>query len=148
VGDQVLLSTEHLKMKSAVGSPKFAARYIGPFKVKRVVGTNAYELDLPVQLQIHPVLNISRLKAYRDGMVSFPSRPAPHSRPPPEVVEADGTSLWEVESILASRGQGPRLQYLVRWKGYPMWEASWEPRRNLLGAPEAIAQFEGGCRSA
>ena len=38
VGDQVLLSTEHLQMKGAVGSPKFASRYIGPFKIKRVVG--------------------------------------------------------------------------------------------------------------
>jgi hypothetical protein len=148
VGDLVLLSTEHLKMKSVVGSPKFAAKYIGPFKVKRVVGSNAYELDLPIQLQIHPVLNISRLKQYRDGMSSFPSRPAPSPRPAPEVVEADGTSKWEVESILACRGHGRRLQYLVRWKGYPLWEASWEPQRNLVEAQDAIAEFENGCHSA
>lgn len=146
VGDQVLISTEHLKMKSAVGSPKFASKYIGPFAVKRVVGNNAYELDLPIQLQIHPVINISRLKVYRDGMEAFPSRPLPSSRPPPEVVEADGTSLWEVESILARRGRGSRLQYLVRWKGYPLWEASWEPLRHLSSATEAITEFENGCR--
>ncbi|MFZ3192018.1 MAG: DDE-type integrase/transposase/recombinase, partial [Moraxellaceae bacterium] len=148
VGDQVLISTEHLKMKSAVGSPKFASKYIGPFTVKRVVGNNAYELDLPIQLQIHPVINISRLKVYRDGMESFPSRPLPSSRPPPDVVEADGTSLWDVESILARRGRGSRLQYLVRWKGYPLWEASWEPLRHLTSAAEAITEFEDGCRLA
>jgi hypothetical protein len=148
VGDQVLLSTEHLKMRSAVGSPKFASKYIGPFKVKRVVGDNAYELDLPVQLQIHPVLNISRLKSYKDGMIAFPSRPQPHARPPPDVIEADGTTLWEVESVLASRGRGARLQYLVRWKGYPLWEASWESYKALRSAPDAVAAFEAASRIA
>ncbi len=129
-------------MKSAVGSPKFASKYIGPFKVKRVVGDNAYELDLPAQLQIHPVLNISRLKSYKDGMLVFPTRPQPYTRPPPEVVEADGTKLWEVESVLASRGRGARLQYLVRWTGYPLWEASWEPYKALANARDAVAAFE------
>ena len=147
VGDQVLLSTEHLRMKSVIGSPKFASKYIGPFKIKRVIGNNAYELDLPVQLQIHPVINISRLKSYKDGMIEFPSRPQPHTRPPPEVVEADGTKLWEVESVLASRGRGARLQYLIRWKGYPMWEATWESFRALRGAPDAVAAFEAASQN-
>ena len=48
VGDSVLLSTEHLKMQGAdKRTPKFAAKFIGPFVVKRVVNDNAYELDLP-----------------------------------------------------------------------------------------------------
>lgn len=142
VGDQVLLSTEHLKMRGAVGSPKFASKYIGPFKIKRVVGDNAYELDLPEQLQIHPVLNISRLKTYHDGAASFPTRPSPHSRPPPEVIEADGAQHFEVENILASRGRGARKQYLIRWKGYPIWEATWEPIRNVHSAQQIITDFE------
>ena len=45
VGDRVLLSTEHLKMVGDRRTPKFANKYIGPFVIKRVVGTNAVELD-------------------------------------------------------------------------------------------------------
>src|SRR6185312_12563789 len=73
VGDAVLLSTAHLKLVgSGDRTAKFTYKYIGPFKIKRVVNNNAYELDLPAQLQIHPVLNVSRLKAYHDGRVAFP----------------------------------------------------------------------------
>jgi hypothetical protein len=81
-------------------TPKFTYKYIGPFTIKRVVNANAYELDLPAQLRINPVLNISRLKVYRDGAMSFPSRPSPDSRPPPEVILEDGAEQYEVESII------------------------------------------------
>ena len=74
VGDRVLLSTEHLKLVGDNRSIKFANRYIGPFKIVRVVGNNAYELELPPQMQIHPVLNVSRLLPYRDGLISHPHR--------------------------------------------------------------------------
>lgn len=144
VGDLVLLSTDHLRL---VGSdsrtPKFTFKFIGPFKVKRVVNPNAYELDLPPQLQIHPVLNISRLKPYHEGQRLFPDRPAPESRPPPEVVLEDGAAVFEVESILAKRGTGRRItEYLVKWRGYPLWEATWEPASALSGARQAVRSFE------
>jgi chromodomain-containing protein len=143
VGDSVLLSTEHLRL---VGSdsrtPKFTYRFIGPFKVKRVVNANAYELDLPPQLQIHPVLNISRLKAYRDGHEQFPDRARLDDRPPPEVAREDGAHQYEVESIMARRGAARRLQYLVKWRGYPHWEATWEPASALTQARQAVREFE------
>ena len=143
VGDRVLLSTAHLKMVGAARTPKFSAKYIGPFVVKRVVGSNAYELDLPPQMQIHPVLNISRLKTYHDGEQLFPDRPPVHHRPPPEIVRGDGTEMFEVDKLLAVRGVGRRLEYLVRWKGYPDWEATWEPAKELeRTAAEAIADWE------
>jgi hypothetical protein len=145
VGDLVLLSTAHLKM---IGddkrTPKFASKCFGPFKVKRVVNANAYELDLPASLRIHPVLNIDRLKAYRDGAALFPSRPPLDSRPPPESVLESGDEVYEVESILASRGSGARAQYLVQWRGYPLWESTWENAANLSGSRALVADYERG----
>lgn len=142
VGDKVLLSTDHLQLVGDRRTPKFSERFIGPFDIQRVVGRNAYELKLPSSLQIHPVLNISRLKAYRDGFEAYPSRPQPHPRPPPETVDADGSEEYEVEKILARRGTGARAQFLVSWKGWPTWEATWEKRANLTNAAEALAEFE------
>src|SRR5690606_15355159 len=115
-------------------TPKFASKYIGPFKVKRVVNANAYELDLPSQLQIHPVLNVSRLKPYRDGRQLFPARAVADSRPPPEILREDGAAMYEVERILASRGSTRRKEYLVKWQGYPHWEATWEKAADLKKA--------------
>ena len=143
VGDRVLLSTEHLKVIGDRRSAKLHSKYIGPFKVVRVVGSNAYELDLPPSMKIHPVLNISRLKSYRDGSLTHPHRSLPNDRPSPECNE-DGADAWEIEHILEKRGKGNRVEYLVKWKGYPLWEASWEPKKNLAGSPESIAAFEAG----
>jgi len=128
--------------------PKFASKYIGPFAVKRVINDNAYELDLLAQLQIHPAINISRLKAYRDGQSTFPDRIVPHSRPPPEVIEADGSQQFEVDRIIASRGHGRKREYLVQWKGYPLWESTWESKRHLVNASDVVAEFESAALAA
>ena len=142
VGDRVLLSTEHLRVVGEKRSPKLHSKYIGPFKIVRVVGANAYELALPPSMRIHPVLNVSRLKAYRDGSVTHPDRSLPHSRPPPECGHEDGVEIYEVERVLERRGKGARVEYLVEWKGYPRWEATWVKHRDMTGADEAIAEFE------
>ena len=39
---------------------------MGPYKVKRIVLTNAIELELPSTIKIHPVVNVSRVYIYRD----------------------------------------------------------------------------------
>lgn len=142
-GDQVLLSTEHLKLVGIASpiTPKFAAKFIGPFKVKRVVNTNAYELDLPTTLEIHPVINISRLRRYYDGTAMFPHRTQTLPRPAPTITE-QGAAVYEVEQIIAKRGSGNRLRYLVRWVGYPLYECTWEPLHNLKDATDAIQQFQ------
>lgn len=148
VGDEVLLSTDHLRMV-VQGTPKFVAKYIGPFKVTRVVGDNAYELDLPPTMQIHPVLNISRLKTYHAGSDSFPFRRSLRNRPPPVVSREDGADEYEVDRILARRSRMTghrrrveRVEYLVSWKGYGLWEATWEAAASLTGARDAVDAFE------
>lgn len=144
VGDQVLLSTEGISLKT--GTNKLCARYLGPFAVTAVVNANAYTLALPKQLAaLHPTFNIDKLKRYRDGRARFPDRPQRYDRPPPEAeADSNGDKQWVVEEVLASkRSGGPRspLLYLVAWRGYPPEEATWEPRSNLAGAAQALALF-------
>jgi len=141
VGDRVLLSVEHLRIVGDGRSPKLQSKYIGPFTIIRVVGSNAYELDLPPTMRIHPVLNISRLKAYHDGSTTHPDRLLPHSRPPPECIHEDGAEIYEVERILEQRGRGARLKYLVKWVGYPLWESTWQSAADLAGSPNALQEF-------
>jgi hypothetical protein len=141
VGDRVMLSTSNLRMVGQHRTPKLASKYIGPFTVKRVVNTNAYELELPSTMHRHPVINVSDLKPYQDGVVSHPHRPPPHPRPPPELVQEDGEEVYEVERIIGKRKQGRTIQYLIEWKGYPIWEATWQ-RASDIDAPDAIREFE------
>jgi transposase InsO family protein len=144
-GDRVLLSVEHLQFIGAGSrTPKLAGKYIGPFVVKKAINDNAYTLELPDQLRLlYDTFNISRLRPYKDGSVLFPDRPQPHDRPPPEISHSDnGAPAWEVERIVAKRGRGGATRWLVLWRGYPLEEATWEPRASLTGAEEALAEFE------
>ena len=146
VGDRVLLSTEHLKLIGETKrARKFTERYIGPYRVKRVVNANAYELELPATLKVHPVINISHLKEYHDGAQAFPDRPIRVTRPDPAAIDDNGAPAWEVDRLLdhrkVRRGSRQVDQYLVEWKGYPISEATWEPIECLTGSMELVAEF-------
>jgi hypothetical protein len=145
VGDEVLLSTRDLVLAADKSqqhrAAKLTGRFIGPLKVTRVINSNAYELELPPQLKIHPVQNISKLRHYIRSPDRFAARPQPLSRPPPEAADATGDGEYVVERILAERKVGRGKQYLVKWAGYPNEESSWEPRKNL-SCPDLLAEFE------
>jgi len=65
VGDLVMLSTKDLKYQM-VGrrTEKLTERYVGPYKIKKIVLSNAVELELPNTVKIHPVVNFSRIQKY------------------------------------------------------------------------------------
>ena len=42
-----------------------------------------------------------------------------------------GEEDYEVESILDQRGAGRALEYLVKWKGWPAEDSTWEPKSAL-----------------
>jgi len=65
VGDLVMLSTRDLKYQM-VGRriEKLTKRFVGPYKVKRIVSINAVELELSSTIKIHLVVNVSRIYRY------------------------------------------------------------------------------------
>ena len=65
VGDLVMLSTKDLKYQM-VGrrAKKLMERFIGPYKIKKIILSNVVELELPSTVKIHPVVNISRIRQY------------------------------------------------------------------------------------
>jgi len=138
IGDKVLLSTENIKTTRP--SKKLDFRRAGPFKIIAKVGNVSYKLDLPASMAaLHPVFHISMLEPYHDpssGSV-LPRTPAP---PPPEVI--NNTPEYEVERILAKRTYRRQVQYLVKWLGYPLHEATWEPAANLEHSPRLVQEFE------
>jgi len=136
VGDLVMLSTKDLKYQM-VGrrTEKLMERFIGPYKVKKIVSTNVVKLQLPSTVKIHPVVNISRIRRYV-GQVEGQRK----EQPAPVIIE--GEEEWEVEQILNKRKVRGKDKYLVRWKGFTAESNTWEGRENLENAKEAVEEFE------
>jgi len=66
VGGLVLLSTKDLKYQMAGRcTEKFTECFVGPYKVKAIISSNAIELELPRMVKIHPVVNVSRVRRYK-----------------------------------------------------------------------------------
>jgi len=136
VGDLVMLSTKDLKYQM-VGRrmEKLTKRFVGPYKVKKIVSMNAVELELPNTVKIHPVVNVSRIRRYV-GQVEGQKR----KQPAPVIIE--GEEEWEVKRILNKQRVRGKDKYLVCWKGFTAESDTWEGRENLKNTKEAIKQFK------
>ena len=62
------------------------------------------------------------------------------AEPPPELVE--GEEVYEVETILNHRKQGWGYQYFVKWQGYPISDASWEPEHVFSDDGNMLTQYK------
>jgi hypothetical protein len=123
VGDQVLLSTKNLNLRTA--SYKLTARYLGPFKVLAAT-SNTVTLDTPdyaLTARNHNVFNNSYIRRY----YSRPTRLFSGSDVPPKSFLVDGVPHYEIDGIIAKRMRGKNLEYLVVWKGLPLASSTWQP---------------------
>jgi transposase InsO family protein len=134
-GDQVWLEGCNLHIDQP--ATKLAPQRHGPFTVVQVMSPVSYRLDLPLQWKIHPVFHIDLLSPYCKTEVHGVN----YQHPPPELI--DNEEEYKVETILDSRrtGRGRKLQYLIKWKGYPNADNQWEDYRNVT-ADDLVHQFQ------
>jgi len=134
--DLVMLSTKDLKYQ-IIGrrTEKLIERFVGPYKIKKIISLNTVELELSSTIKIHPVVNVSRIYRYV-GQVEGQKK----EQPAPVIIEEK--EEWEVKQILNKRKVRGKDKYLVRWKGFTAELDTWEGRENLKNAQEAIKEFE------
>ena len=148
IGDQVLLLDSERHYKDA-------ARTVGPWVIANVRPTGTYEIRDGINqtllrhrshLELIPIANAPApaLVAAPNVETSPPTNPVrmeedekattvPDADPierkePPLTVTPD---TFVVENIMAHRGSGKRLEYLVKWSGYNHEDNTWEPIANF-----------------
>lgn len=124
-GDKVYLLTKNLKTKKP--SKKLDQVKVGPFSISEIRGPVNYKLDLPSDARIHPVFHISLLE------------PADPDTPLQDTFhfQTEENDEFEVERILRQQGQN----YLVKWKGYPESENTWEPTTHLQNCQQKLREY-------
>ncbi|GBG84395.1 hypothetical protein CBR_g38677 [Chara braunii] len=98
------------------------------------------------QARLHDVYHVSLLRPYRRPSERFAGRP--YERPPPIMV--DGHEEFVVSDIVSRRvtdDTPPRIEYLVRWKGYPDEEATCEPLEHLQHARMLMRAYDRARRA-
>jgi len=104
----VLLSTKNLKWQmKGRRSEKLTKRFVGPYKVKGIISSNAIELELPKSIRIHSVVNISRVQLYKPQVER-------QKKILPKPVIIEGGEEFEVEKILNKRTVRGKEKFLVR----------------------------------
>ena len=136
VGNLILLSMKDLKWQmKEKRSEKLTEHFVGPYKVKGIVSSNAIELELPKSIRIHPVVNVSRVWLYK-------SQVERQKKILPKLLIIKGQEEFKIEKILNKRTIRGKEKFLVRWKGYTAEEDTWENRENLENTKELVEEFE------
>ncbi|MDB4947326.1 MAG: hypothetical protein JWP97_6860 [Labilithrix sp.] len=105
VGDYVMLNARNIKTRRP--TKKLDHKLRGKFKIKRLIGTHAYELELPPGVgKIHPVFHISLLKPY--NLNTIPGRRLP-TPVPIDLKENE----YVIDKVLTSEVRKGKVYYLV-----------------------------------
>jgi hypothetical protein len=134
VRSQVWLEATHLKLRHQ--KTKLAPKCYGPFQIVKEVSPVVYQIKLPASWGIHDVFHAFLLSSYHETTAHGPN----FSWPPPDLI--DGEEEYEVERVVNHwrHGKARRLQYLIKWKGYPESDNTWEPS-DQVHAPELIKEY-------
>jgi RNase H-like domain found in reverse transcriptase/Reverse transcriptase (RNA-dependent DNA polymerase)/Integrase zinc binding domain/Chromo (CHRromatin Organisation MOdifier) domain/Integrase core domain len=108
-------------------SAKLDHLQLGPFRIKRYLGRDNYELQLPSRMKIHPVFHVSLLVPTKNAATK-------------EQIATEEAE-YEVEQIVNKRTRNGHTEYLIRWKGYEDEDNTWEPTGNLH-CPDKIREYQ------
>ena len=138
VEQKVWLNVKNFKLPQGL-TPKFMAKFAGPFSIVKQVFDDAYKLALPPEIKVHPVFHVSLLKEYFKDSV----RPEREQLLQPVLELVENHEEYEVETILNKRKLRSRdMEYLVKWRGYHVKEATWVLSSDLENAKKAVQDFK------
>ena len=132
-GDQVWLDSRNLK---TIYHKKMKPKREGPFVITEVLGPVTYRLQLLATWQIHDVFHAALLQPYKENGIYGEN----FVKPPPELEE--GKEVYDVETILNHRKRGQGYQYFVKWRGYPITDASWEPEHAFSNDGDTLTRYK------
>eukprot|EP00762_Andalucia_godoyi_P006395 ANDGO_02858.mRNA.1 Retrovirus-related Pol polyprotein from transposon 412 len=163
-GDRVWLYTLHVKKGL---SKKLCHLWNGQYRVEKRVGANNYVLRSVANRSLKQLVHVQRLKPFVDPSlrpmerVSLPDDDAFDAEIEPEMLaggkepspaevpeeDIEEETEYEVEKVLKKRSRRGRVQYLVKWVGYPDSNNSWVDEEEM-NCDDLVADFISRTRSS
>ena len=105
---------------------KLIEKFVGPYKIKKIILENMVESELLVLMKIDLIVNMSRIEKYQEQIEI-------QKKISPSLVKINKENEYEVEKILNKRDIKRKLKYLVRQK-----EDTWEKIENLENTMDLV----------
>ena len=136
VGDAVMLSTAHLKLKRP--SRKLEHKFIGPFQIQQLISPTAVRLTLPHKWKTHPTFHVAEVEPFVQG-----NRPVDYEKTLRECADIEADEEYDLDETKGSIKRRNSVLYYVKWLGFSK-KTDWtfEPYENFSeGARTKLLQF-------
>ena len=111
---------------------KIMMRKMGPFRILQKCGTNAYKVELPPDIGLSNIFNVSDLYPYKGSIVCDAGATHEAEVPTglPKKSSPEVESLLDIKIMKETRRK-TYYQYHIKWKRKPMEDATWVTEKDL-----------------
>ena len=115
---------------------KLSPWLVSPFKIVRIINKLAVKLELPTHWRKHNVFHVSYLTKVSDDL--------PISQDVNTTVNPDQD--FKVKEILKRLKPPKNCSYILKWKNYPVEDATWLKAKDCTSCSELVKEYKEGLK--